>query len=198
MRDGVKLETVHYAPILGRSVRPAAGAQYHRRLRRNRRPVDRRRRAEDPYLPAGGTRPLSNAAHARALRLSRLRDRRRGLCRAGLQLRHAGLPRHRRIERRVRSAAPRARGRAGYARLARRQPWYDGRLGVTGPCYLGYAQWAICDALPEVSAMATQVSSAEFQSIVFPGGSFSLQLWLSWLQIVEGLTETPLTAGCRS
>ena len=33
-----------------------------------------------------------------------------------------------------------------------RQPWYDGRLGTTGPSYLGYAQWAICDA-PEITAM---------------------------------------------
>ena len=30
------------------------------------------------------------------------------------------------------------------------QPWFDGRLGLSGPSYLGYAQWAICDALPEV------------------------------------------------
>ena len=29
------------------------------------------------------------------------------------------------------------------------QNWYDGRLGTTGPSYLGYAQWAICDALPQ-------------------------------------------------
>src|SRR5690606_17490976 len=28
------------------------------------------------------------------------------------------------------------------------QPWFDGRLGLSGPSYLGYAQWAISDALP--------------------------------------------------
>jgi uncharacterized protein len=77
------------------------------------------------------------------------------------------------------------------------QPWYDGRLGLTGPSYLGYAQWAICDELPQRSAMATQASSADFEPIVFPGGSFALQLWLSWLQIVEGLTEAPMTAGLQ-
>jgi putative CocE/NonD family hydrolase len=67
------------------------------------------------------------------------------------------------------------------------QPWFDGRLGTTGPSYLGYAQWAICDALPAASAMAIKVSSAEFRSIVFPGGGFHLQLWLSWIQVIEGI-----------
>lgn len=72
------------------------------------------------------------------------------------------------------------------------QDWYDGRLGLSGPSYLGYAQWAICDELPEVSAMATKVTSAEFQSVVFPSGAFHLGLWLSWLQVIEGLRGNPL------
>ncbi len=67
------------------------------------------------------------------------------------------------------------------------QPWFDGRLGTTGPSYLGYAQWAICDALPKQSAMAIKVSSAEFRSIVFPNGGFQLGLWLSWIQVIEAL-----------
>ncbi len=71
----------------------------------------------------------------------------------------------------------------------RQQPWYDGRLGTTGPSYLGYAQWAICDALPKQSAMAIKVSSAEFRSVVFPGGSFHLGLWLGWIQVIEGIRD---------
>ena len=71
------------------------------------------------------------------------------------------------------------------------QPWYDGRLGTSGPSYLGYAQWAISDALPKHAAMSTKVTSAEFKSVVFPGGAFHLGLWLSWLQTVEGLRRNP-------
>jgi putative CocE/NonD family hydrolase len=71
------------------------------------------------------------------------------------------------------------------------QPWYDGRIGTTGPSYLGYAQWAISDALPATAAMATKVTSAEFRSVVFPGGAFHLGLWLNWLQTVEGLRDDP-------
>ena len=54
------------------------------------------------------------------------------------------------------------------------QPWFDGRLGTSGASYLGYAQWAISDSLPKQSAMAVKISSAEFKSVVFPGGSFHL------------------------
>ena len=77
------------------------------------------------------------------------------------------------------------------------QDWYDGRLGTTGPSYLGYAQWAISDALPPQSAMATKVTSAEFRSVVFPGGAFHLGLWLNWLQTVEGIREDVLRFGRR-
>lgn len=72
------------------------------------------------------------------------------------------------------------------------QPWFDGRLGLSGPSYLGYAQWAIVDALPEVAALATKVTTADFRSVVFPSGAFHLGLWLSWLQVIEGLRERPL------
>jgi putative CocE/NonD family hydrolase len=71
----------------------------------------------------------------------------------------------------------------------KQQPWFDGRLGTSGPSYLGYAQWAICDALPKQSAMAIRVSSAEFRSIVFPGGAFQLGLWLGWIQVIEGIRD---------
>jgi len=86
----------------------------------------------------------------------------------------------------------------GLATIAwlKQQPWFDGRLGLTGPSYLGYAQWAIADA-PEVTAMAVKVSSAEFRSVVFPGGAFHLGLWLSWLQTIEGLHGNPLVAFLR-
>jgi len=78
----------------------------------------------------------------------------------------------------------------------KRQSWFDGRLGLTGPSYLGFTQWAIADA-PEVKAMAVKVSSAEFRSVVFPGGAFHLNLWLSWLQVIEGLRGVPLLFSAR-
>ena len=77
------------------------------------------------------------------------------------------------------------------------QPWYDGRIGLSGPSYLGYAQWAISDALPETAAMATKVTTSDFRSVVFPSGAFHLGLWLSWLQVIEGLRNRPLSTAAR-
>ncbi|UYO01074.1 MAG: CocE/NonD family hydrolase [Devosia sp.] len=77
------------------------------------------------------------------------------------------------------------------------QPWFDGSIGLTGPSYLGYAQWAISDALPEKAAMATKVTTADFRPVVFPAGAFHLNLWLSWVQVIEGLRNSPLATAAR-
>lgn len=76
----------------------------------------------------------------------------------------------------------------GLATLAwlKKQDWFDGRLGLTGPSYLGYCQWAISDA-PEVKALSTKVTSAEFRSVTFPSGAFNLSLALGWLQTIEAI-----------
>jgi putative CocE/NonD family hydrolase len=77
------------------------------------------------------------------------------------------------------------------------QPWFDGRLGLTGPSYLGYAQWAISDALPPTAALATKVTTSNFRPVVFPAGAFHLNLWLSWLQVIDGLRNRPLSTAAR-
>ena len=77
------------------------------------------------------------------------------------------------------------------------QPWFDGRIGLTGPSYLGYAQWAISDALPETAALAVKVTTADFRPVVFPSGAFHLNLWLSWVQVIEGLRQRPLATAAR-
>ncbi|HZY67761.1 MAG TPA: CocE/NonD family hydrolase [Devosia sp.] len=77
------------------------------------------------------------------------------------------------------------------------QDWFDGRLGLSGPSYLGYAQWAISDALPKHAAMAVKVTSAEFRSVVFPGGTFNLGLLFGWIQVIEGIRRAPLRTARR-
>jgi len=50
------------------------------------------------------------------------------------------------------------------------QDWFDGRLGMAGPSYLGFTQWAIArDAGPMLKAFSTQVTSSEFRSVMYPG-----------------------------
>lgn len=77
------------------------------------------------------------------------------------------------------------------------QPWFDGRIGLTGPSYLGYAQWAISDALPPTAALATKVTTSNFRPVVFPSGAFHLNLWLSWVQVIEGLRNRPISTAAR-
>lgn len=82
-------------------------------------------------------------------------------------------------------------------RWIKAQDWFDGRIGLTGPSYLGYAQWAISDALPPIAAMATKVTTSNFRPVVFPSGAFHLNLWLSWVQVIEGLRSRPLATAAR-
>jgi uncharacterized protein len=68
----------------------------------------------------------------------------------------------------------------------KRQSWFDGRLGMAGPSYLGFTQWALArDAGPVLKALSTQVTSSEFRSAMYPGGTFQLEVMLQWMQITH-------------
>ena len=85
----------------------------------------------------------------------------------------------------------------GLATLAwlKKQDWFDGRLGMAGPSYLGFTQWAIArDAGPMLKAISTQVTTSEFRSAMYPGGSFNLELFLGWMQITHSLKGSILRA----
>jgi len=88
------------------------------------------------------------------------------------------------------------------------QPWYNGKLGLYGPSYLGQVQWTVAAELGErISAMCTVVTSADFHASIHDGGGFRLEDFLSWSRqvatqesssvIVQGLREmlfgNPLT-----
>ncbi|MCM3880830.1 MAG: CocE/NonD family hydrolase [Vicinamibacterales bacterium] len=66
----------------------------------------------------------------------------------------------------------------------RRQPWFDGRLGMWGGSTFGYTQWAIADRLPAPpvgrSALIVQIVSTDFHRMFYPGGAFSLASALFW------------------
>ncbi len=63
------------------------------------------------------------------------------------------------------------------------QPWFDGRIVMWGASYLGGTQWAIAEDAPDsVKALCLQVTASSFGgSIVYPGGSFALEMAVSWL-----------------
>ena len=67
------------------------------------------------------------------------------------------------------------------------QPWFDGRLVMWGGSYLGVTQWAVAQEAPEfVKALGLQVTASNIRdAIVYPGGSFALEMALTWLHQLE-------------
>jgi putative CocE/NonD family hydrolase len=66
-----------------------------------------------------------------------------------------------------------------------RQPWYGGKIGMFGPSYLGFVQWAIAADCPQdVVALALQVTASNPRDMMFPGGAFSLRTMLAWTYLV--------------
>src|SRR6185295_1550061 len=75
----------------------------------------------------------------------------------------------------------------------KKQPWFDGRLGMWGGSVFGYTQWAIADALPAPpsgrSAMMVQIASNDFYGMLHPGGAFALSSALFWAVRSRGLKD---------
>lgn len=68
------------------------------------------------------------------------------------------------------------------------QPWFDGRLGLAGPSYMTYNQWAIAaGAGPELKALAPEVGSSWLP--IHDNGGFALSdalLWCLGLDLTNG------------
>jgi uncharacterized protein len=65
------------------------------------------------------------------------------------------------------------------------QPWYRGRLGMTGSSYLGLTQWAVArDGGDSLGALTPAVTASQFHSQAYGGGSMALATALSWVVIV--------------
>jgi putative CocE/NonD family hydrolase len=67
-------------------------------------------------------------------------------------------------------------------RWLRAQPWHTGKVGTTGPSYLGLVQWAIAD---QVDALAPSATASRFRDMAYGGGSVSLDTALSWLLVLQ-------------
>ncbi len=74
------------------------------------------------------------------------------------------------------------------------QPWFPGSFVTNGASYLGFVQWALAsEAGPELKGLGIQISTAEFHSQSYPGGSFSLDTMLNWISIIAH-QEQPFSA----
>lgn len=74
------------------------------------------------------------------------------------------------------------------------RPWYNGKIGMWGPSYLGLVQWAVGTHL---DALVPSVTGSRLEMILYPDGAFDLGLALRWLTIFRALdkyAKRPLVA----
>jgi uncharacterized protein len=68
----------------------------------------------------------------------------------------------------------------------KQQDWFNGELVVSGASYAGFTAWATaCAAGPLLKAMSTQITSADFRSMIYPGDALALEVWLRWLTVIH-------------
>ncbi len=90
-------------------------------------------------------------------------------------------------------------------RWIERQAWFDGRLAMNGPSYMGAVQWAVADtAGPSLRALCTQVAYSDVTKHWYRGGSFALGDAIEWTTMVSeqeeggGLRGIASTLGLRA
>jgi putative CocE/NonD family hydrolase len=72
----------------------------------------------------------------------------------------------------------------------RGQPWFGGRFATIGLSYLGFTQWALLvDPPPELATALVMVGPHDFHRAVHGTGSFSLNDFLGWSEMVAHQEE---------
>jgi putative CocE/NonD family hydrolase len=67
----------------------------------------------------------------------------------------------------------------------RDQPWFGGQVGMFGPSYMSFVQWAMAADCPdEVRALSVLIGTSEPRQMMYPGGAFSLRTMLAWVYLV--------------
>jgi putative CocE/NonD family hydrolase len=90
----------------------------------------------------------------------------------------------------------------GLATIAwlRRQPWFGGKVGMFGPSYTGFVQWAIAADCPEeIGALSLVAAASRPRDMIYAGGGFALRTNLAWTQLVgsqaKGLSDMRVMIG---
>lgn len=70
------------------------------------------------------------------------------------------------------------------------QPWGEGPIGTFGGSYVGMTQWAVAIEPPEaLAAIAPAVTTANFNELFYPGGTFALATTVNWIHVVAHQEE---------
>jgi putative CocE/NonD family hydrolase len=78
----------------------------------------------------------------------------------------------------------------------REQPWFGGRFATLGLSYLGFTQWALLmDPPPELACALVMVGPHDMYESVHGGGSFKLNDFLGWSDMVAHQEEGNVVSG---
>jgi uncharacterized protein len=80
----------------------------------------------------------------------------------------------------------------GLATIAwlKHQRWFNGELATFGSSYSGFTAWAIAhDAGPVLKALSTQITSADFRSMIYPSNAFALEVFAGWTAMTHAQEE---------
>lgn len=90
----------------------------------------------------------------------------------------------------------------GLATIAwlRRQPWFGGKIGMFGPSYTGFVQWAIAADCPEeIAALSLVAAASRPRDMSYAGGALALRTMLAWTYLVgsqaKGLSDARIMIG---
>ncbi len=80
----------------------------------------------------------------------------------------------------------------------RDQPWFTGTFATIGLSYLGFTQWALLmDPPPELAAAVITVGPHDFAESTWGTGSFTLNDFLGWSDMVSHQEDPGLAPGGR-
>ena len=73
-----------------------------------------------------------------------------------------------------------------------RQSWFGGRVGMYGPSYLGFVQWAVARDAPDyLRALAIPVATSSRRHSLYDGGAFHLDFALTLAHTIVGQERPP-------
>ncbi len=75
----------------------------------------------------------------------------------------------------------------------KRQEWFSGELTMIGGSYLGFVQWAVAaEAGPELKALVPSITTSDFNTFRFQGGTLTLENMLGWSTMMTMQATTGL------
>ena len=66
------------------------------------------------------------------------------------------------------------------------QDWFNGGLATYASSYSGFTAWTMAELSDStLKALSTQITSADFRCMLYPGNAFALEVFVGWMSTVQ-------------